>query len=130
MLLEVEFPTVAARPCTDRVLSRVATRGPYTAAMAWFVYLLECRDGSIYTGIATDVARRYAEHAAGKGARYTRARPPVRLLASFEHTDRSSASRAEYAIKRLTPARKRALCGDVAADPIDPPVADTRTAPL
>lgn len=78
--------------------------------MAWFVYLLECRGGSIYTGIATDVERRYAEHAAGKGARYTRARPPVRLLASFEYPDRGSALRAEYAIKQLTPARKRALC--------------------
>ena len=79
---------------------------------AWYVYLLECRDGSIYTGIATDVERRYAEHAAGKGARYTRARPPVRLLARFEHPDRGSALRAEYAIKQLTSARKRALCAD------------------
>jgi len=76
----------------------------------WYVYLIECRDGSIYTGIATDVARRYAEHAAGTGARYTRSRPPLRLLAQFEHPDRSSASRAEYAIKQLTPARKRSLC--------------------
>jgi putative endonuclease len=95
--------------------------------MAWFVYLLECRDGSIYTGIATDVARRYAEHAAGKGARYTRARPPVRLLASFEHPDRSSASRAEYAIKRLTPARKRALCGEAGGGLIDPAAVAART---
>lgn len=76
----------------------------------WYVYLLECRDGSIYTGIATDVDRRFAEHAAGKGARYTRSRPPLRVLASFAHADRSAASRAEYAIKQLSPARKRALC--------------------
>lgn len=76
----------------------------------WFVYLLECVDGSVYTGIATDVGRRYAEHAAGKGARYTRSHPPLRLLGSFEHADRSSASRAEHAIKQLTPARKRAIC--------------------
>jgi putative endonuclease len=76
----------------------------------WFVYLIECCDGSIYTGIATDVERRYAEHVAGKGARYTRARPPQRLLARFAYPDRSSASRAEYAIKQLSPARKRALC--------------------
>lgn len=76
----------------------------------WYVYLLECRDGSVYTGIATDVQRRYAQHAAGKGARYTRAHPPSRLLASFEHPDRASASRAEYAIKQLSPAQKRALC--------------------
>lgn len=76
----------------------------------WYVYLLECRDGSLYTGIATDVERRYAEHVAGKGACYTRAHPPSRLLARFEYPDRSAASRAEHAIKRLTPARKRALC--------------------
>jgi len=76
----------------------------------WYVYILECRDGSLYTGIATDVERRYAEHAAGKGARYTRSRPPLRLLARFEHPDRAAASRAEHAIKQLTPARKRALC--------------------
>ena len=49
----------------------------------WYVYLLECHDGSVYTGIATDVDRRYAEHAAGKGARYTRAHPPLRLLGRF-----------------------------------------------
>lgn len=77
---------------------------------AWHVYLIECLDGSIYTGITTDIERRYAQHAAGKGARYTRARPPVRLLASFAYQDRSSASRAEYAIKQLSPARKKALC--------------------
>jgi len=76
----------------------------------WYVYLLECRDGSVYTGIATDVERRYAQHAAGRGARYTRAHPPLRLLGQWEHPDRASASRAEYAIKQMTPAGKRALC--------------------
>jgi putative endonuclease len=87
--------------------------GRYTAAMpCWYVYLLECRDGSLYTGIATDVERRYAEHVAGKGARYTRSHPPSRLLARFPCPDRSTASRAEYAIKQLSPARKRALCAD------------------
>lgn len=78
--------------------------------MAWFVYLLECRDGSLYTGITVDVARRYAQHASGKGARYTRSHPPQRLLAVIEHADRASASRAEHAIKKLSPERKRALC--------------------
>ena len=81
----------------------------------WYVYLLECRDGSLYTGIAVDVARRYAQHASGKGARYTRANPPVKVLASFPYPDRSTASRAEHAIKRLAPARKRAL---FAGDPL------------
>lgn len=82
----------------------------------WFVYLLECRDGSLYAGIATDVARRYAEHCAGTGARYTRSHPPLRLLGSSPHVDRASASRAEYAIKQLTPARKRALCAQWVAE--------------
>jgi putative endonuclease len=76
----------------------------------WFVYILECRDGSLYTGIAIDVARRYAMHVAGKGARYTRAHPPARVLATFPHPDRAAASRAEYAIKQLSPGAKRALC--------------------
>lgn len=82
---------------------------------AWYVYLIECRDGSVYTGIAIDVDRRYAEHVAGKGARYTRAHPPLRLLARFECAGRAAASRAEYAVKQLTPVQKRALCdgGDV-----------------
>jgi putative endonuclease len=82
----------------------------------WYVYLIECRDGSVYTGIATDVDRRYAEHVAGKGARYTRSHPPLRLLAHFPHPDRAAASRAEYAIKQLTSARKRALCAGTAPD--------------
>lgn len=76
----------------------------------WYVYLLECRDGSVYTGIAVDVDRRYAQHVAGTGARYTKSRPPVRVLARFPYPDRASASRAEYAIKQLTPMRKRLLC--------------------
>jgi putative endonuclease len=86
---------------------------------AWHVYLIECRDGSLYTGIATDVERRYAQHVAGKGARYTRSHPPVRLLAHFAYPDRASASRAEYAIKQLTPARKRALCASASPPPAD-----------
>jgi ribosome-associated protein len=70
--------------------------------MAWFVYLIECKDGSIYTGIAVDVDARYAAHKSGRGARYTRSHPPQRLLAAFACTDRSAASREEYRIKRLS----------------------------
>lgn len=75
---------------------------------SWYLYLLECEDGSIYTGIAVDVDARYAAHAAGKGARYTRSHPPKRLLASIAYPDRSSASKAEYAMKQLPAAAKRA----------------------
>ncbi|MSQ50847.1 MAG: GIY-YIG nuclease family protein [Betaproteobacteria bacterium] len=74
----------------------------------WYLYLLECSDGSIYTGISVDVAKRFAAHAAGRGARYTRSHRPKRILASIEYPDRSSASTAEYAMKQLTPGEKRA----------------------
>ncbi|MFX1684291.1 GIY-YIG nuclease family protein [Paraburkholderia sp. A1RO-5L] len=77
--------------------------------MPWFLYLLECADGSVYTGIAVDVQARFAQHANGTGARYTRSRKPVRVLAQFELADRASALRAEYRVKRLTPREKRAL---------------------
>jgi putative endonuclease len=78
--------------------------------MSWFLYLIECRDGSIYTGIAVDVYARYAAHEKGKGARYTRSHPPRRLLAIVEYADRSTASKAEYAMKRLSAADKRTFC--------------------
>lgn len=78
--------------------------------MSWFVYLLECEDGTLYTGIARDVQARFAQHVAGKGAKYTRARPPKRVLASFACADRSAALKREAAIKRLPAAKKRALC--------------------
>lgn len=78
--------------------------------MAWYLYLIECQDDSIYTGIAVDVAARYAQHVGGKGARYTRAHPPRRLLMSLEFPDRSTASKAEYQVKQLTATAKRALC--------------------
>ncbi|REE19913.1 putative endonuclease [Paraburkholderia sp. BL27I4N3] len=77
--------------------------------MAWFLYLLECSDGSVYTGIAVDVQARFEKHVSGEGARYTRSRKPVQVLASFELMDRSTASRAEYWVKRLSPSEKRAL---------------------
>jgi putative endonuclease len=79
----------------------------------WFLYLIECQDGSIYTGIAVDVAARFAAHAAGTGARYTRSHPPSQLLASLEFPDRSTASKAEYRVKQLSPAAKRELASSL-----------------
>jgi putative endonuclease len=76
---------------------------------AWFVYLIECADDSLYCGIAIDVDRRYAQHAAGKGAKYTRSRPPRRLVLKLRYRDRSAASRAEYRLKQLPAATKRRL---------------------
>ncbi|QYD67706.1 GIY-YIG nuclease family protein [Paraburkholderia edwinii] len=80
-----------------------------TRTTPWFLYLIECDDGSVYTGIAIDVAARFDKHCNGTGARYTRSRKPVRLLASFELADRASALRAEYWVKRLPPKGKHAL---------------------
>jgi len=78
--------------------------------MAWYLYMIECNDGSIYTGITVDVAARYDAHLSGKGARYTRSHPPRRLLLSVEYADRSSASKAEVEMKRLSASEKRAFC--------------------
>ncbi len=75
----------------------------------WFLYLIECRNGALYAGITTDVEARYAKHASGKGAKYTRANPPQRLIGSIAFEDRSSASKAEYKIKQLPRAEKVAF---------------------
>lgn len=69
--------------------------------MPWYLYLLECRDGSFYAGITNRLEERIAAHNKGLGARYTRGRAPVRLIASKEYSDRSNASKAEARIKRL-----------------------------
>jgi putative endonuclease len=66
------------------------------------VYLLRCRDGSLYTGITNDLSRRLAAHRAGKASAYTRSRRPLRLAYREVVRDRSAALRREAAIKRLT----------------------------
>jgi putative endonuclease len=68
----------------------------------YYVYLLKCADGTIYTGITTDVQRRFEEHKGGKGAHYTRVKKAVKILYTEEHADRSSASKREAEIKKLT----------------------------
>jgi len=82
------------------------------AATAWCVYMLRCADGSLYTGITTDLARRVAEHngAGGAGARYTRSRRPVQLVYAEAAANRAEATRREAAIKQLDRAGKLALC--------------------
>lgn len=75
----------------------------------WVVYMLECADGTLYTGITTDLEKRVATHNAGKGARYTRGRLPVRPLYSEPCADHRQALRREIAIKRLSATEKRAL---------------------
>ncbi len=75
----------------------------------WFVYVVRCRDGSLYTGISTDVGSRVAAHNAGTGARYTRARRPVQVVHVERKRSRSTAQKREAAIKSLSRAAKMAL---------------------
>ena len=77
----------------------------------WFVYMLECADGSLYTGIAVDVQKRFAAHQAGKGAKYTRGRGPLLLVYTEECEDHSQALRRELEIKSLTKEAKQKLIG-------------------
>ena len=77
--------------------------------MAYFVYLLECNDGTLYTGITTDVARRFAEHKEGIASRYTRAKGAKRMVYTEPQPDRSAASKREAELKRYSRAAKREL---------------------
>jgi putative endonuclease len=88
----------------------------------WQLYLVRCADGSLYTGIATDVDRRFAEHQAGKGAKYLRGRGPLQLVYRQAAGDRSQALRLELAIKALNKADKEALvCGSLPPLPLPDP---------
>ena len=83
-----------------------------SAKTPWFVYILSCRDQTLYTGITRDPGRRLREHnSAANGARYTRGRRPVILVYLEPHPSRSAASRREHAIKRMSVARKNHLIG-------------------
>lgn len=82
----------------------------------FWVYMLRCRDGSLYTGIAADLEQRIAAHRRGVASKYTRSRLPVRLVYREPWPDRSSASRREAALKKLPRARKLALVRGPAED--------------
>ncbi len=79
--------------------------------MTWSVYVLRCGDGSLYTGITNDLARRLAAHRAGTASRYTRSRRPVRLVYRERRRSRSAALKREAAIKRLPRAAKLQIIG-------------------
>lgn len=76
---------------------------------AWYVYILRCGDGTLYTGITDNVPRRLAAHRAGRGAKYTRGRGPLELVYQEAVPDKSAALRREIAIKRLSRPEKEAL---------------------
>jgi putative endonuclease len=80
-----------------------------TASSGWWVYILRCADGTLYTGITTDPAGRVRRHNAGTASRYTRSRRPVKLAYREPRPDRSTALRREAAIKKLSRPQKLAL---------------------
>lgn len=75
----------------------------------WYLYILRCRDGTLYTGITTDVDKRFEAHATGKGAKYTRGRGPLTLVYRETCGDHSAALKRELEIKKLTRQEKEAL---------------------
>jgi len=87
------------------------TRSSGDPRVTWHVYVLRCADGSLYTGITNDLARRLAAHRAGTASRYTRSRRPVRLVYRERRRDRSAALKREAAIKRLPRAAKLRIIG-------------------
>ena len=80
----------------------------------WWLYLLVCRDGRTYSGIAIDVAARFAAHSSGKGAKFTRSNPPVRVLGTRAFATKSEALKAEAALKKLSRAKKLAWAREAA----------------
>jgi putative endonuclease len=89
--------------------TKTTTTRSKTAGRAWFVYIVRCADDSLYTGIARDVAARIAKHESGKGARYTRGRAPLSLLAKIPCDGQSEALRIEAHVKAMPRVRKLAL---------------------
>ena len=83
----------------------------------WYLYLLECANGAYYAGITTDVAARFAAHQSGKGARYTRANPPLRIVGQAAYANRSAASKAEWQLKQLSREAKPGFFSSVDRDP-------------
>jgi putative endonuclease len=81
-----------------------------TSDSQWYVYIVRCRDETLYTGITKDLKRRIGEHNSEKGgAKYTKPRRPVRLVYSEEAPSRSAAAKREYQLKKMLPAKKREL---------------------
>lgn len=98
---------------TDAIVA--SPREPALPPAPWHLYLLECKGRRLYAGITNRLLERLEAHAAGTGAKFTRAFPPVRLIGSRRFADRSEASKAEYAIKQMARARKLAYIQEATA---------------
>lgn len=103
-----------------------------TPDAVWHVYVLQCENGRLYTGISTDPARRFRQHASGKGARFTRANPPVAMLGSSVCLSRSDALQREYALKQLSAPAKRQVVAQwavISPAPAAAPAPDSQSPP-
>jgi putative endonuclease len=87
----------------------VPAQQPWPAEPTYQLYLLECADGTLYTGVALDVVERFIKHLLGLGAAYTRSHPPLRVLACRCYPSKGEALRAEYALKQLPRQHKLAF---------------------
>ena len=86
---------------------------------SWWLYLLACRDGRTYAGIATDVAARFAAHSSGKGAKFTRSNPPISVLGARAFPSKSDAMKAEAALKKLNRTQRLAWAQECGPFEID-----------
>lgn len=93
---------------TARKKPATKARPKKKVAKKWHLYVLRCGDGTLYCGITNDLDRRFSQHSAGKGARYTRGRGPLTLLRSWPQKNKSTALRAEISFKKLSRAGKEA----------------------
>ena len=92
----------------------------------WSLYIIEASDASLYTGISTDVERRFAEHLCGpRGARYFNGRSPLRIIYREDGHSRSSASRREAEIKKLSRPAKQRLIASARQQPLTPPATES-----
>jgi len=82
---------------------------PSESGATWFLYLIRCKDGTLYTGITTDVDRRFAEHQTGKGAKYLRGKAPLTLVFQQKIGSRSAALKTEALIKKLSKTDKETI---------------------
>jgi predicted GIY-YIG superfamily endonuclease len=93
-------------------MSNLGSNELYWGDECWWVYVLECRDGSYYTGITNDLDKRLSMHNSGKGAKYTRSRIPVKMLAWWPHRTKGEALREEYSFKQLSKKEKISKVSD------------------
>lgn len=101
----------AAESTSEKVPEKTAPKVSQQSAQDWYVYIVQCADNTLYTGIAKNVSERIEKHNAGIGAKYTRTRTPVTELYRESCADRSQATKRELAIKKLSRKQKFALIG-------------------